>query len=327
MWKWCGVVVLLVLTSGCGRFGFQQSDASGDDGGSDADADAGGRAGGLSYAGGVIFFEGFEDDAFAERDWFDGANGAAGPGSPAAASAASFACTLPAESSMCAAGDLGRHNFAPTEAIYVSWWVRYPDGYTGATELWLFTTADREYIGGSDSRLGVMLGLDPDAAGVTFNDHSYVDPSCAQLSNGTIIGCDGGTVEGYAFSEMRSVCGCNGVVGDLRRWQCTGGEGSFWTTCSWDTSPDALLDGDWHFVEAFLRMNSIVDGKGLPDGSIRYWVDGELRIETDEVLMRTGAFPDLAFDQLMFRPFRRGSGSAEQMLWIDDLTVARGQMP
>jgi len=312
--------IVLVLATGCGRFGFASHTA--DDGGL---PDGGTRAGGLAHRGELLLVETFEDDEYSGRDWYD-ITGSAG-GTPAASGerGASFECTFDAGGTHCAGGDMGRHGFAPTESIYLSWWVRYSPGYEGATELWVFTTADSEWVGGADSRLSTTLGMDLGGAGIRFADHDSVDPRCVQLSSGEVLGCGGGAVEDYAFSEMRSVCGCNGIVGDVRAWECSGSGDSFWTGCWWDTNPDALLDGEWHLIEVFLQMNSISGGVGVPDGSIRYWLDGDLRTQSDAVLMRTGAVPDLAFDQVMLRPFR-GDG-AEQMVWIDDLTVARGRVP
>ena len=74
-------------------------------------------------------------------------------------------------------------------------------------------------------------------------------------------------------------------------------------------------------------MNSAV---GVADGVVQYWLDGELIVDEDDVLMRTQTGEDnMLFNQLLIGPFiggPGGGGSPEaQTWWIDELTVATGR--
>jgi hypothetical protein len=317
-------IVMVLWIAGCGRLGFatHRSDAA-------TDADAG--AAGGPYRGARLLLETFEDEEYDARGWYDGAGGAAGPPAPATGGTRSFQCTFSGGAQECLEGDPGRHAFAAAESIYVSYWVRYEPGSSASRAVWLFTTADDQYVAGAESRLGPTFGTLPGgAADVTFQDGVSVDESCVELRDGTTLGCGGAAVEDHPFSEMRSVCGCNGRSNPVDEWDCSdSGGGSYWSSCTWTALGPTIVDGSFHFVEVFLRMSSVVAGSGRSDGSIRAWVDGELRIDRDDVLMRTGAFPGLAFDQIMLRPFRPQdlSPTETETVWIDDLEVAVGTMP
>jgi hypothetical protein len=84
----------------------------------------------------------------------------------------------------------------------------------------------------------------------------------------------------------------------------------------------ATYKGSWHLVEAFFRLNTISGGKGLKDGVIRYWYDGNLIIDLTNVVLRTGAQPTMKFNQMLFLPFIGDGSPVDQTFWIDDLTLA-----
>ena len=45
----------------------------------------------------------------------------------------------------------------------------------------------------------------------------------------------------------------------------------------------------WHLIEAYFKLNTIVNGIAARDGIIRYWYDGTLIMEHVNIVMRTGA--------------------------------------
>ena len=79
------------------------------------------------------------------------------------------------------------------------------------------------------------------------------------------------------------------------------------------------------FVEAFVKMNSIVGGKGVNDGVVQYWFDGQLVIDHHDVLLRTAANAAMQFNQLVIAPYIGDGSPVTQTLWIDNLTVATGR--
>jgi len=63
----------------------------------------------------------------------------------------------------------------------------------------------------------------------------------------------------------------------------------------------------------------------VPDGIVRYWFDGQLVIEHTDVLLRTGAHPNMKFNQFMIAPYIGDGSPVDQTMWVDDLTVATGR--
>lgn len=131
-------------------------------------------------------------------------------------------------------------------------------------------------------------------------------------------------------TEMRSAAACNGLLGDLEGRDCfESGEG--WYSSRFvdadfqvfgDTAPYDKTE--WHHVRTYWRLNDVEGGIGIANGVIRYWVDDELVIERDEVLMRTGAHPDMAFDQFLVAPYIGDGSPVDQTMWVDDLEVSIG---
>ena len=77
--------------------------------------------------------------------------------------------------------------------------------------------------------------------------------------------------------------------------------GKHWTTTDiyFQDYPGQYYKNDWHFIEAYFKLNSISGGKGQPDGIVRYWYDRALAIEHTNVIMRTGTYPSMKFNQFL----------------------------
>ena len=184
-------------------------------------------------------------------------------------------------------------------------------------------------MGPARTRLTITFGHDDGYPWVYTHDNRNVDGDCVLTSSGQTVGCNGGAFEDYVFSEARSLSGCNGIIGDAGVSECLDlGGGSFWNTRTFTSSEQAYTDGagpglktDWHLVEVYFEMNSIVDGIAVADGLMRYWRDGEAMLSFDEVMWRTGQFPNLSIDQVFFEPHADSDGT----IWYDDLTFARGR--
>jgi hypothetical protein len=92
---------------------------------------------------------------------------------------------------------------------------------------------------------------------------------------------------------------------------------------SFDNTPSSpRYKGNWHLVEAYIKLNSIAGGKGVRDGILRYWYDGALIIDRADVLLRTAAHPAMMFNQFQFAPWIGDGSPADQSFWIDNLIVA-----
>ena len=168
---------------------------------------------------------------------------------------------------------------------------------------------------------------------MALQDSKNVDTNCILQNNDKFIGCNG-DFNKYQFSENRSVASCNGLIGGLDRRDCFYyGSGYYYSSRAWAADSIYFREqtgkyykSDWHHVEAYFKMNNITNGKGIPDGQIRYWYDSELLISYDNILFRTAQFPDMKFNQFLIAPYTGDGSPIEQTMWIDDLTVATSRL-
>jgi hypothetical protein len=326
--------------AGCGSGVEAARDAGGSEGadsGASADAatgDAGGTPlGGEAYRGEVLVHERFEDGEFSARGWYD-ASGAASLSAeehaPVEGSARSFRCHFAEGANVCA-GSPGRYEFAPSESVYLSYWVKYAEGWVGSGvpyhphEFHFVTTEDDRFVGPARTHLTTYIeqvGLVPMLA---LQDSRNVDTACILRNNDTFEGC-GGSFEDYEFSEARSVAACNGLLGDVDGRDCfpTGAD-TWYSARAWRGTEPAFEPGRWHFVEAYFRLNSIEGGVGQVDGAIRMWIDGEQVVGSDRVLMRTGEHPEMRFNQFLVAPYIGDGSPVEQTVYYDELVIARGR--
>jgi hypothetical protein len=80
-------------------------------------------------------------------------------------------------------------------------------------------------------------------------------------------------------------------------------------------------------VETYFALNSIAGRVGQVDGKLRMWIDGELVISSDRILLRTGAQPTLRFSQFLMHPYIGNGSPAQQSFWVDELKVGTGPLP
>ena len=134
------------------------------------------------------------------------------------------------------------------------------------------------------------------------------------------------------LSEERGVAGCNGssdgYPDDCYKSGSKYVNGKQWkseTKCFSDTL-GKYFKNDWHHIEAYFKLNSIFDGKGILDGIIKYWYDGQLIINYNDILLRTGEHSDMKFNQFLIAPYIGDGSPVEQTMWIDDLTVSTSRL-
>jgi hypothetical protein len=138
-----------------------------------------------------------------------------------------------------------------------------------------------------------------------------------------------------SVTEQRDVAGCNGDSDGHGNGDCYSSgtvhvNGKAWrpSRAYFDNTPgSATYKGDWHLVEAFFKLNSVVGGKGINDGVIRYWYDGNLIVDHSNVVLRTGAHPAMKFNQFLVLPYIGDGSPVDQAFWLDDLVVAAVRPP
>jgi hypothetical protein len=233
----------------------------------------------------------------------------------------------------------GRHLFPPTDKVYLSYWVKYSTNWVGSGVAYhphewnILTTEDGIYQGPADTYLTTYIEQNAGKPLLGLQDSKNVDPNCILLNNDSFVGCNG-DFDSYPFTENRSSCSCNGLTGFIDTRDCfysPGNTHGYYSSKSWHAdsvyfrnTPGPYYKNDWHFIEAYFELNSIVEGIGIPDGKIRYWYDGRLLISSDSILFRTGAHPDMKFNQLFYGPYIGVGSPVDQTWWIDDMTVADG---
>jgi hypothetical protein len=300
-------------------------------------AGGGGAGGGANMdipgGGTVLFEEKFEDDDFAGRGWYDGSSGALSTAEHVEGNS-SFECQFDQGASSCKAGKPARHPVPPTESVYLSFHIQFSDNWVGSGKPYhphmfhFITDEDDQYVGPAHTFLTTYTEVVQGKALLALQDSKNVDLSCILKNDDSFVGC-GGDFASYAFTEARSACSCNGLAGFLDGRDCfPNGDGTWYSARSWH-SDGAFTDqagpsfkGDWHFVEVYFELNTVENGVGVPDGKIRWVQDGKTLIASDEILLRTGAHPNMKFNQFAMLPYIGDGSPVEQSFWIDDLTVA-----
>jgi hypothetical protein len=287
------------------------------------------------YAQNILLFEDFESADFEGKGWYDGF--------PDQRTDEEYKNGMYSYEGHFAQGatssGAGRHLFTPTDKVYMSYWVKYSSNYVGSGvgyhphEWNILTTEDWIYQGPADTYLTLYIEQNGGRPILAMQDSKNVDPNCILLNNDSFVGCNA-DFDTYAFSENRSVCSCNGLIGDVDRRDCFPSAGSthgYYSSRAWAAdsvyfrnTPGPYYKNDWHFIESYFELNTIENGIGMADGKIRYWYDGQLLITSDHILFRTAAHPDMQFNQLFFGGYIGVGSPVDQTWWVDDLTLADG---
>jgi len=275
-------------------------------------------------AGTLLFREGFEDASLAARGWYDNTAPLLSTAEHVTGSTRSIQYTFNMGATTPTAGSALRHKFTPTDTVYLSYWVKYSANWVGSQkpyhphEFHFLTTADGDWSGLSFDRLTTYVEQTGGTPLIAIQDGSNVDQ--------TKIG-----VNLTAVTESRGVAGCNGSS-DGYPDNCYSNGTAYVNEKKWRAAaryftdtPGPLYKNDWHFIEAFVKMNTIVGGKGINNGVVQYWFDGQLIIDYKNVLLRTGANPTMQFNQFVIAPYIGDGSPVTQSMWIDTLTVGTGK--
>ncbi len=288
-----------------------------------------------THAQNILLFEDFETGDFEAKGWYDGF--------PDQRTTAEFKNGSHSYEGHFAEGastsGAGRHLFEATDKVYISYWVKYSSNYVGSGvgyhphEWNILTDKDWIYQGPADTYLTTYIEQNAGRPILALQDSKNVDPNCILLNNNSFVGCNG-DFDNYPFTENRSVCSCNGLVGDLDRRDCFVSAGSsqgYYSSRAWAAdsiyfrnTPGPYYKNDWHKIEAYFEMNTIEQGVGIPNGKIRYWYDGQVLISSDSILMRTATNADMKFNQLLYGPYIGVGSPVDQTWWVDDLVIADG---
>ncbi len=277
----------------------------------------------------VLFTEGFDNASIGGRGWYDNTSPAiATTGQHGGAGALQMAFTSGAITPV--KGAAIRHKFTGTDRLYVRYWLKYSSSFVGSGtgshphEFHILTNLDGDYVGPSTTHLSI-----------SFEHHWSGSGGVPRLGTSDALNIDQARANQDLtnVTEARATSGCNGN-GDPYPTGCYQAGGSWNNEKIWNASAatftNAAGSGDktqWHMVEVYFQLNTIAGGKGVADGIARYWFDGQLVMDKQQVLFRTGQNPNMQFTQLMIAPYIGNGSPVAQTLWIDDLTVATGPVP
>lgn len=271
----------------------------------------------------LLFQEDFENANFSSRGWFDNTGVAVTTSEHVTGSTASAEYTYNQGSQTAPSGGSMRMSFNETEEIYVSYYVKYSANWQGSNqsyhphEFFLLTNQNDAYSGLSVTHLTAYIEQNEGVPILAIQDAQNIDANNVgvDLTNTT---------------ENRAVSGCNGVGGAaIGADDCYGSSPNFRNETVWRASEVYFSDqtgsrykNDWHRVEAYFRMNTVTNGHGNYDGVAQYWYDGQLIINHNNALFRTGQYPTMRFDTLAIAPYIGDGSPITQTMWIDNLVVA-----
>lgn len=219
-----------------------------------------------------------------------------------------------------------RHNLtSATDELYVSMWVKVSSNWVGSANA------------GYHPHLLMFLSdedLDDSSwEGLAFNHTNfYVEVGGATGRIPRLCLQDGkNIVQGSLFTDLcdttetRAVNGCNGDCDSQGLGGCyDSGDGTYWNGRLWDAVSAGWGDTNWHHVEAYIKMNTISGGVGLSDGSIKYWYDGSLVIDENEIIIRTNQYSTMGLQQIVLGPWIGDGSTVQQTMYIDDIAVYDG---
>ncbi len=270
----------------------------------------------------IFFQELFEDTDFSSRGWYDNTNLYLSNIEHIPGSNSSVEFHFLPGATTPTSGTAIRHLFTGTEEIYVSYWVKYSSNWEGSNmpyhphEFLILSNENGIWDGPAYTHLTAYIEQNEGEPLLSIQDGQNIDESN--------IG-----VDLTGVTEDRAVAGCNGdsdgygngecyLAGSLHR------NGKQWRAGAvyFQDSLGIYYKNDWHFIEAYFKLNSIAGGIGVADGTIKYWYDGNLIVNYNDIMMRTGIHPNMKFNQFMIAPWIGDGSPVDQTMWVDNLTVA-----
>lgn len=271
----------------------------------------------------IFFRESFDDPNFTQRGWYDN--------STIPTTASEFHGTggraaeyIYRKGGTKAQGSAIRRQFTPSGSVYLSYWVKYSANFVGSGkpyhphEFHFTTTLNDKYVGPAWTKMTLYIEQNNGYPLLSFQDGENIDTANIKkdLTN---------------ITEARACAGCNGSGDAFPAGDCYPSGTEWRNGKAWKSTTRAFGEAgaynknEWHFVEAYFKLNSIEGGKGIADGVAQYWFDGKLLIDAQSVMFRTAKNPSMMFNQFLMAPYIGDGSPVEQTMWVDDVTVAEAR--
>lgn len=269
-----------------------------------------------------LFTEKFDDTSFSSRGWYDNTSLQISTSEHISGSSASAEFRFLQGATKPTSGGSIRKKFTDSDAVYISYYVKYSSNWTGSNrsyhphEFLLLTNLDGDWSNLAFTHLTAYVEQNEGTPWVSIQDGQNIDQTKIN-------------VDLTKTTESRAVAGCNGDSDGYGNGTCYLNGSSYWNGKTWKAGKIYFQDtagqyykNDWHFIEAYIKLNSVVNGKGVNDGVVQYWYDGAPVLNYANVVLRTGQYPNMKFNQFIIAPYIGDGSPVDQTFWIDDLTVA-----
>jgi hypothetical protein len=275
-----------------------------------------------------LLSEGFDDNLLTGRGWYDAALGTVTTAEHHGGTG-SLALSFVMGGMGASPGGTMRHKFGPTDRVYLRYWVKYSANWVGSGqpsgphEFMLVTDQDPDYVGPTRTSL------------TAFVEHNYQNGGVPRLATDDANNIDVAqiNVDLTTVTESRATSGCNGNS-DGYPTSCFQSVSQWYNDKGWLAGQPMFLPtpgpgykNDWHKVEAYFQLNTIAGGIGQNNGIVQYWFDGQLVIDHQNVLLRTGSKSAMFFNQLIIAPQMAFPSPVAQTLWVDDLVISASRLP
>lgn len=272
----------------------------------------------------LLFSESFENNSYASRGWYDntshGTIVSGGQSGNALQWSWGSAATTPTN------GGSMRMQFAPTDSLYLSYYVKFQTGWRGSQKAYhphmLYVLSDLDNAASAYSPLannylqtyveflsdvGSPYTIRPQLA---IQDQKRVNTSSGTPPNNLT-----------AVTENRSVAYCNTPVSAGATGTCYA-DNPYYSANTWKASTASISTNAWHHVEVYLKMNTISGGKGQANGLMQEWIDGVQVINRSDVLYRTAQDATKKWAQFVLAPYIGDGSPIAQSMWLDELKVS-----
>jgi len=278
-----------------------------------------------SFAG-VLLTESFEDSSFSGRGWYDDTSPGTVVSGGKSGNCLQWAWTSSATTPT--GMDAMRYDITTNDEMFVRFYIKFSTTWRGSQEtyhphLLMFPSdEDGTYSGLSDNYLQTYIEFVSDVGSpyeirphLQFQDRKRVNTGVSTPPNDLT-----------EVTETRSSFYCNGylsgsdVPNDSDCYSV--GSGEYYSAAIWIDDTTNVAKDEWHEVETYYKMNSISGSTGQADGIVKMWVDNELIIDLDSVVLRTNSYPNITWGEVVLAPWIGDGAPVNQTIWIDELTVA-----
>ena len=274
----------------------------------------------------LLFSEGFENNSWADRDWYDGTTST---GTEAGGQEGNALKLTWAQSATRPTGFTTiRNTFTATDELFVEYYVNYETGWRGSGVayhphiLHILSEFDAEYQGLSFTASSLYFEAVSDTTSPYLIRPAFAHQDSVRVNTGS------GTPPNdlRATTENRSANHCNtpGSASGATGICYSLGGGNYYSANIWQAPSVTVPSGEWVRMRYYVKMNTFNLGVGQFDGILRVWVNDSLAVEQTSVLYASGDYASTLWDKIIIAPWIGDGSPISQSMWLDELKVYDG---